>query len=110
MAGKDLYVVIAEMLRKQDQQSEILERIDSTLQEFMGLTLKQFEQQLKFNENLLDSQKMIGDKLVELSTTQEKMGVTQINMANVLERITDRLVTDSTEVKARLTKIEEKLS
>lgn len=89
MSDKDLYVVIAEMLRKQDQQSEILERIDSTLNEFMELSLKQFEQQLKFNENFL--------------STQDKMG-------HLLERITERLITDGAEVKDRLSKIEEKLS
>ena len=42
MKDKDLLVVIAEMLRKQDQQTEILTNL-------MDISLKQFEQQHKFN-------------------------------------------------------------
>lgn len=50
MADKDLSVVISEMLRKQDQQTEILRETNSTLTQFMGVSVKQFEQQHKFNE------------------------------------------------------------
>ncbi|HCN84948.1 MAG TPA: hypothetical protein DIT07_15225 [Sphingobacteriaceae bacterium] len=50
MADKDLLVVISEMLRKQDQQTEILRETNSTLTQFMGVSVKQFEQQHKFNE------------------------------------------------------------
>src|SRR5690606_29928531 len=50
MADKDLLVVISEMLRKQDQQTELLRETNSTLTQFMGVSVKQFEQQHKFNK------------------------------------------------------------
>ncbi len=60
MSDKDLLVVISEMLRKQDQhselllkQSETLEKIGSSLNNFIEISINQFEQQQKFNEKFL---------------------------------------------------------
>lgn len=50
MADKDLLVVISEMLRKQDQQTELLRETSNTLTQFMGVSVKQFDQQYKFNK------------------------------------------------------------
>jgi len=46
----DLTELISEMLIKQDRTNEILE-------DFMAGSIKQFEQQLKFNERFLDKLK-----------------------------------------------------
>ena len=82
MSNKDLLEIIAAMLRKQDQHSELIaitnkkvgdmsdkigslndkfdfmnERLGETnmiLKEFMGISVKQWEEQQKFNERLFD--------------------------------------------------------
>ena len=82
MSNKDLLEIIAEMLRKQDQHSELIaitnkkvgdmsdkigslndkfdfmnEKLGETnmiLKEFMGISVKQWEEQQKFNERLFD--------------------------------------------------------
>lgn len=74
MSDKDLLVVISKMLRKQDQNSEILnnqtkilsthsdilnqhtykfEEMESTLKSLLNITITQFEKQQDFNEKLL---------------------------------------------------------
>ncbi|MBC8052061.1 MAG: hypothetical protein H7Y13_03255 [Sphingobacteriaceae bacterium] len=66
MKDKDLLVVIAEMLRKQDQQTEILTNL-------VDVSLKQFEQQQHFNEKFLsrlDDQQHFNEKFLEVT---EKM-------------------------------------
>lgn len=50
MADKDLLVVISEMLRKQDEHSELIRETNNTLKEFMGVSIKQFEEQHIFNQ------------------------------------------------------------
>ncbi len=67
MADKDLLGIIADMLRKLDQHSEILERQSielkiqtDALTTFMDGALKQFDQQQIFNEKLLK----MNDKIV----------------------------------------------
>lgn len=80
MTDKDLLVIIAGMLRKQDQhtemlskqsgilrkqaeilehnseimqkQTEILTETNNTIKQFVGISIKQFEEQQKFNEHL----------------------------------------------------------
>ena len=73
MADKDLLVIIAEMLRKQDQhtemlsnqseilqkhskimerQTEILTDTNDTLKQFVVISINQFEEQQKFNEHI----------------------------------------------------------
>ena len=82
MSNKDLLEIIAAMLRKQDQHSELIaitnkkvgdmsdkigslndkfdfmnEKLGETnmiLKEFMGISVKQWEEQQKFNERLFD--------------------------------------------------------
>ena len=82
MKDKDLLVVIAEMLRKQDQHSEILnlhtqilnqhtqilnqhtqilEKTNDTLSVFMDVSIKQFEQQQQFNEKFLNRLERLED-------------------------------------------------
>jgi hypothetical protein len=84
MKDKDLLVVIAEMLRKQDQQAEtlnlhtqilqhhtqiltnqtqLLEKTNETLSTFMEVSIKQFDEQHKFNEKFLASNERIADRL-----------------------------------------------
>ena len=61
MADKDLLGIIADMLRKLDQHSEILERQSDALKKqtevltaFMDGTVKQFDQQTIINEKLIN--------------------------------------------------------
>ena len=68
MADKDLLEVIAEMLRKQDQHSELivetnngiketnsqLVETNSILKEFMGVSIKQWDEQQKCNERIFN--------------------------------------------------------
>ena len=91
MGNKDLVEIIAEMLRKQDQHSELIaitnkkvgdmsdkigslndkfdfmnEKLGETnmiLKEFMGISVKQWEEQQKFNERLFDKVDGIEKKL-----------------------------------------------
>jgi protein-tyrosine phosphatase len=65
MTDKDLLVVISELLQKQDQQAEILnkqsgmiEETNKTLQKFMEVSIKQFEWQ---HENA-EEQKKINER------------------------------------------------
>lgn len=70
MKDKDLLVVIAEMLRKQDQQTEILtnqskllEKTNETLTTFMEISVKQFDEQHKFNMKFLELNEKVVDRL-----------------------------------------------
>ena len=75
MSDKDLLVVISEMLRKQDQHSELLnkqtetlEKIGSSLNNFIDISVNQFEKQQKFNEKFLDNfsqQQKFNEKFLE---------------------------------------------
>ena len=89
MSDKDLLVVVSEMLRKQDQHSELLnkqseilvkqteminlqtqslEKIGSSLNNFIDISVNQFEQQQKFNEKFLDNfsqQQKFNEKFLE---------------------------------------------
>ncbi|MBE7175486.1 MAG: hypothetical protein INR69_03735 [Mucilaginibacter polytrichastri] len=84
MTDKDLYVVIAEMLRKQDQQAEILERIEGKLTDFMDVSVKQFGQQQKFNVSFLSAQE-------NLSRTQNLMSDALIKMVDKMDDFNSRL-------------------
>lgn len=53
MAEKDLLEIIADMLRKLDQHSEILEKQGEVLTTFMDGSLKQFDQQMIINEKII---------------------------------------------------------
>jgi hypothetical protein len=60
MSDKDLLVVISEMLRKQDQQAEILAKhtqilgeTNETLKNFVDVSIQQFQQQDNFNAHFL---------------------------------------------------------
>lgn len=60
MTDKDLSVVISEMLRKQDQQAEILARhtqilgeTNETLKNYVDVSIQQFQQQDNFNAHFL---------------------------------------------------------
>lgn len=75
MKDKDLLVVIAEMLRKQDQHTEILDGINKNLTGFMDISIKQFEQQQVFNECFLDSfnrMAELNEKVVDRSDKNRK--------------------------------------
>ncbi|MFD2162520.1 hypothetical protein ACFSJU_08950 [Paradesertivirga mongoliensis] len=73
MKDKDLLVVIAEMLRKQDQhteiltnQSRLLEKTHETLTAFMEVSIKQFDEQHKFNERFLELNEKVVDRLEKI--------------------------------------------
>ena len=68
MSDKDLLVVISEMLRKQDQHSELLSKqtesinkIGSSLDNFIEISINQFEQQQNFNQKFLEKLDQIGE-------------------------------------------------
>ncbi|HEX8377042.1 MAG TPA: hypothetical protein VF602_04440 [Pedobacter sp.] len=84
MKDKDLLVVIAGMLRKQDQQAEtlnlhtqilqhhtqiltnqtqLLEKTNETLSSFMEVSVKQFDEQHRFNEQFLELNQKMADRL-----------------------------------------------
>jgi len=56
----DLTELISEMLIKQDRTNEILE-------DFMAVSIKQFEQQVKFNERFLDKLENLKLYLISLA-------------------------------------------
>jgi len=71
MADKDLLGIIADMLRKLDQHSEILERQSEALTKqnealvvFMDGALKQFDQQQIVNEKFLKRLENIENRLL----------------------------------------------
>jgi hypothetical protein len=89
MSDKDLLVVISEMLRKQDQHSEILsnqtkilnihtkkfEEMDSTLKSLLDISITQFEKQQVFNEKMLDrfnKQEDFNNKLLDKFDQQQE--------------------------------------
>ena len=87
MSDKDLLVVISEMLRKQDQHSELLskqteminlqtqslEKIGSSLNNFIEISINQFQQQQKFNEKFLDKIDVFGKVLERSSDLEERL-------------------------------------
>ena len=73
MADKDLLEVISEMLRKQDQHSELIaatnngiRETNNILKEFMGVSIKQWEEQQKFNERLFNKLEGIEKHLINV--------------------------------------------
>ena len=73
MADKDLLEVISEMLRKQDQHSELIaatnngiRETNNILKEFMGVSIKQWEEQQKFNERLFNKLEGIEKHLIKV--------------------------------------------
>lgn len=80
MADKDLLEVISEMLRKQDQQSELIvvtnNRIMETnniLKEFMGVSIKQWDEQQKFNERLYVKVDGIEKQIVKIADLEDRV-------------------------------------
>ncbi|MCO5950794.1 hypothetical protein [Mucilaginibacter flavidus] len=70
MSDKDLLVVISEMLRKQDQQAEILSKhtqilgdTNKSLNNFVEISIEQFQQQQKFNELFLEKLDQVGERI-----------------------------------------------
>lgn len=84
MKDKDLLVAVAEMLRKQDQQAEtlnlhteilqyrtqiltnqtqLLQKTNETLSAFMDVSVKQFDEQHKFNVKFLELNEKVVDRL-----------------------------------------------
>ena len=91
MSGKDLLVVISEMLRKQDQQAEkldehstilnqhtvilnqqtkilnqhtgLIKETNETLKDFINISIQQFQQQQQFNERFFSKLEDIEKKL-----------------------------------------------
>ncbi|HEY5327056.1 MAG TPA: hypothetical protein VIJ27_08650 [Mucilaginibacter sp.] len=74
--NKDLPELVSEMLIKQDRTNEILE-------EFMAVSVKQWEQQAKFNErffeklekieNILDKLTLLEDRVKHLESLEDRV-------------------------------------
>nr|MBC7613116.1 hypothetical protein [Pseudopedobacter sp.] len=87
MADKDLLEVISEMLRKQDQHSELigetnngiketnsqLVETNSILKEFMGVSIKQWEEQQKFNERIFNKLEGIEKQLEKIADLEDRV-------------------------------------
>lgn len=94
MGDKDLLVVIAEMLKKQDRQSELIEKTNSlihktnaltqetnaltqetntTLKQFMEISIKQFEQQQQFNEKAIGRLSSIEKLLLHVVDIEDRV-------------------------------------
>lgn len=108
MADKDLLDIIAEMLRKQDQHSELINKLNnniigtnnkldetnrhvletnsrllginekinetnSILKDFMGVSIKQWEEQQKFNERLFNKVEGIEKQLEKIADLEDRV-------------------------------------
>ena len=87
MADKDLLEVISEMLRKQDQHSELIvatnngimetnNRLGETnnlLKEFMSVSIKQWEEQQKFNERIFNKLDGIEKQLEKIADLEDRV-------------------------------------
>ena len=80
MADKDLLEIIAEMLRKQDQHSELIaatnngiSETNSILKDFMGVSIKQWEEQQKFNERLFNKLEGIEKQLEKIADLEDRV-------------------------------------
>ena len=94
MADKDLLEVIAEMLHKQDQQSELIAQTNTSLietnsrimetndrimetndilKEFMGVSIKQWDEQHKFNERLYTKVDSIEKQIIKLADLEDRV-------------------------------------
>lgn len=73
MADKDLLEVISEMLRKQDQHSELIGETNSILKEFMGVSIKQWEEQQKFNERIFNKLEGIEKQLEKIADLEDRV-------------------------------------
>ena len=70
MGDKNVLAGISEMLRKQDQQAEILSKhtqilgdTNKSLNNFIEISIEQFQQQQKFNELFLEKLDQVGDRI-----------------------------------------------
>jgi hypothetical protein len=91
MSDKDLLVVISEMLRKQDQQAEILKETSETLKEFVDISIKQFEEQHSFNEKQNEFNEYFKTKLEKQDDFNERF-LSQFNKQNEFnERFLNKL-------------------
>ena len=58
--------ILAEMLIKQEENTAEIKKTNDILKEFMGFSVKQWEQQQKFNEKLFDKLEKIEKGLEKL--------------------------------------------
>ena len=91
MKDKDLLVVIAKMLRKQDQQTEILKNL-------MDISVKQFEQQREFN---VEQRKFNSD--------QQQLNKEQIVFNRHQQTFNEKFLEVNERIVGRLERIEQKL-
>jgi len=70
MGDKNVLAGISEMLRKQDQQAEILSKhtqilgdTNKSLNNFVEISIEQFQQQQKFNELFLEKLDQVGERI-----------------------------------------------
>ncbi|MVN23238.1 hypothetical protein [Mucilaginibacter arboris] len=99
MADKDLLAIIADILRKMDQHDGILDlhtkllekqgeaiiRIGDTLNTFMDVSVKHFEQQQNFNERFLALGERNAKRLDSIETTLNKV----LDMETRVKRLED---------------------
>jgi hypothetical protein len=66
---RELALIISEMLIKQDETTEQIKETNSILKDFMGISVKQWEQQQIFNERIVDGLKEVNGELKEIKVT-----------------------------------------
>lgn len=70
---KELALIISEMLIKQDETTAQIKETNSILRDFMGISVKQWEQQQTFNELMIGELKNIKDVLTTLAQVDTRL-------------------------------------
>lgn len=116
MTDKDLLVVISEMLRKQDQQSEQLMETNTTLKQLVDISLQQFqyqqgvdEQQQAFNQQMLNQfqqQQNFNEQQLESNSRQQAFNEQQLASNDRQQTFNERQQTFNERFLDKLTDIE----
>jgi hypothetical protein len=87
---KELALIISEMLIKQDETTAQIKETNSILTDFMGVSVKQWEQQQTFNELMLGELKGIKEGVsalaqvdTRLKALEERESKFEIRLANI---------------------------
>ena len=99
MSGKDLLVVISEMLRKQDQHSEkldehteILKETNESLKNFVDISIQQFQQQQQFNERFLYGLDQLNDRFLNSQKEQNQFNESFLNNQKEQSQFNERFL------------------
>jgi hypothetical protein len=70
---KEVALIISEMLIKQDETTAQIKETNSILKDFMGISVKQWEQQQTFNELMIGELKNIKDVLSTMAQVDNRL-------------------------------------